>query len=1569
MNHAISKRLLAMFLAVTMIFGMLPVTGFAADDQQNTEATEEIAQQTSPVETQNGETTLAETQQGETTPVETESAETTPVETESAETTPVETESAETTPVETESAETTPVETESAETTPGETESVETVPEETEDTDSIDEMVVSAEEMALFAAMADYDTSVSGEYFNVISANTYNLAPGAVEKEIVLNSDAGDDRKVVHVFEVDTENETLEVMPGYYGIDKLNPDDLAGDSAIWKAEQLTKTVAYYEQTLGYNVVGAMNTALAYDSNAPYGYMVWNGVVLGTPEIHKGAQTYLAINYDGSSELRSMSTPLTGNEKTAISANFGWLVKDGALTSTSVERTSSDASRSMIGIKADGTLVFCQVDGRNAPTSTGLSNYEMGEMMLALGCVNAVNCDGGGSSTFVSKREGTTENVMRSIPSDGSERPTINSVILVSTAGATGIFERAVLNTEYEYIAPGASVSVSAAGVDTNGYPVDIPAEISWQVDDNTYGAVADGVFTAGTELGDVVVQMVYNGNVVGEKLLHVVNPDVFEFAAESTVIPYGKAAELDIVATYGTDNWKVCVDGQYILSLSDETAATVDGATLTATTNESIAGVDVTMTYKHDTTKTDLLKVTFGKGSEIIFDFEDGDVSGWMGFVDAKQWSIENDVNNSLVGSDPLAGQFNEQISSTTFLASESNGGQVKNGNHALAWSLDNTDAGFAGWSYNVLFYVGEQIVLRDVANGKNPTKLGMWLYIPENAPGLAFQSQLYTDTMSCKQDHFTFITKNGTVKNLNSCSEADIPESRWVYASIDLTAYDYLATPNPADTTNSRSPSIIRTYVKPVEPAVITFYIDDITLDYSSAVEDRILPTISNVSYATADTAVTLGDGAVISGNNLTFSSTVSDNAVLNASSGRILVDGISVGTSVSGKTMVSSSVTLTSGVHTVTFEIEDSLGNLARETRTFTIEGDAVITLTGHNDSGAPAEYDSVYYADLVAKDITAIDSITTTLKLQTANRWEPQGISTAEGFTASYSVNEIANTVTVKVKRTGNCPLTGEQTLVSIPIRVWSWDGVNNITDEPITPETQFATGYCPIVTIDCKVTYGSVTFVEGNNDGYLGAFGGAFSVATNLNDNVNPWHYHDAALTTLNQEPTCLKEGYAGRTYCQTCQSVISWGTTVPAAGHTYEIVDDQLICNCGDKITGSGIVSVGGKLYYLISDKLVTGWQAEGTGWCYADPTTREVATGEFTVSGLTYTAGDDGILVKGAWVTNAKGTRYSYGPAFYTRVWKTIDGAEYYFGTDSYIYTGIRRIPVNRNNLNEGYNWYDFGEDGKKVYDFADYDGIVVSEVDGMHYVKAGMSYYAGLIHIDTDNDGKEDAYYYARTSGEIVRNRSYGITKTNDLLPAASYTFGEDGKMIDPPVVEQPDEELPNGIVADANGKLWYMVDGVKTYGGLLHLDTDGDGEPDAYYYARTSGEIVCGRSYGITKTNDLLPAANYTFGEDGKMIDPPVVEQPEEPTVKNGVCADANGKLWYYVNDVKTYGGLLYLDTDGDGEPDAYYYARTSGEIVCGRSYGITKTNGLLPARSYTFGEDGKMIDPPSV
>ena len=117
--------------------------------------------------------------------------------------------------------------------------------------------------------------------------------------------------------------------------------------------------------------------------------------------------------------------------------------------------------------------------------------------------------------------------------------------------------------------------------------------------------------------------------------------------------------------------------------------------------------------------------------------------------------------------------------------------------------------------------------------------------------------------------------------------------------------------------------------------------------------------------------------------------------------------------------------------------------------------------------------------------------------------------------------------------------------------------------------------------------------------------------------------------------------------------------------------------------------------------------------------------------------------------------------------------------------------------------------------------------------------------------------------YYYARTStGAFVTNQSYWITKTNGLLDEGIYQFDEKGKIIFPEEGEKKD-----GIVEE-NGSLYYYVDGVLTGAGLIQIDGD-------YYYVKTStGEVVHGRTYWITATNDLLPSALYTFADDGKLI-----------------------------------------------------------------------------------------------
>ena len=129
-------------------------------------------------------------------------------------------------------------------------------------------------------------------------------------------------------------------------------------------------------------------------------------------------------------------------------------------------------------------------------------------------------------------------------------------------------------------------------------------------------------------------------------------------------------------------------------------------------------------------------------------------------------------------------------------------------------------------------------------------------------------------------------------------------------------------------------------------------------------------------------------------------------------------------------------------------------------------------------------------------------------------------------------------------------------------------------------------------------------------------------------------------------------------------------------------------------------------------------------------------------------------------------------------------------------------------------------------------------------------------------------------------SSKKAVKDCTYGIgeAKTNGLLPAGTYTFGADGKMIDPPTVdpnpEDPDTEVKQGLVTDEDGEVRYYVDGVATYAGLVQ-DEEGN-----YYYINSSKKAVKNTTYSIgeAKTNGLLPAGKYTFGADGKMIDPPV-------------------------------------------------------------------------------------------
>ena len=421
-----------------------------------------------------------------------------------------------------------------------------------------------------------------------------------------------------------------------------------------------------------------------------------------------------------------------------------------------------------------------------------------------------------------------------------------------------------------------------------------------------------------------------------------------------------------------------------------------------------------------------------------------------------------------------------------------------------------------------------------------------------------------------------------------------------------------------------------------------------------------------------------------------------------------------------------------------------------------------------------------------------------------------------------------------------------------------------------------------------------------------------------------------------------EATLTTPGYTGDTYCTVCNELIAKGEVIPCPTGWLESEQGRQYYKNGE-LQKTGWTVIDGNTYYLDTE---TGYAATGIATLVPDGATEEArcvfdGKGVFQkdVTGV-YSVGNDTYWLNSGIIEEEAGLK---------RVVKE-DGEVnyYYFGEDSKACKATaekNQYLVEKTNglaLPGGIN-YTFGEDGVIAH-FAD------TSIRGIYFDESSSNYYYCIDGVIIANglmliDG---SYYYARTSsGAFVRGRSYWITKTNGLLDAGIYTFDDAGKIIFP-------EKPKNGIVAE-NGSLYYYENGVLTGAGLIQIGND-------YYYVRTStGEVVHGRSYWVTDTNDLLPAGPYTFDTDGKMINPPVVDPNPDPDptpdVKNGIVAE-NGSLYYYENGVLTGAGLIQLNGD-------YYYVKTSNcEVVHGRSYWITVTNGLLPTGQYMFADNGKLI-----
>lgn len=169
--------------------------------------------------------------------------------------------------------------------------------------------------------------------------------------------------------------------------------------------------------------------------------------------------------NSSIDLNNINTAISGGAK--ILDNGSISPNPGALVSP-----TSRQPRTALGITEDGKeLIFMVVDGRTH--SIGATQDELGYLLLNYGAYNAMNFDGGGSSTMVVKTLDDPWLTIKNTLSEGSQRKVINGLGVFNKA-PVGNITTLVVKSEQDKIFKNTPAKIDVFGYDEYYNKVEVP---------------------------------------------------------------------------------------------------------------------------------------------------------------------------------------------------------------------------------------------------------------------------------------------------------------------------------------------------------------------------------------------------------------------------------------------------------------------------------------------------------------------------------------------------------------------------------------------------------------------------------------------------------------------------------------------------------------------------------------------------------------------------------------------------------------------------------------------------------------------------------------------------------------------------------------------------------------------------------------------------------------------------------------------------------------------------------------------------------------------------------------
>jgi hypothetical protein len=266
----------------------------------------------------------------------------------------------------------------------------------------------------------------TGLVATIFKDTTYANTAGLNTTEIAYFSTKGYAMKMF-VFEIDLTNPNISLEVAR----PVNPTNSLGFQTV-------RQQAMNEDAAGHLVWGATNGSFAnVTTGAIHGLMYDNGTIRQVPSA--AYPNFLVITKDkraviGSAPLHDDAT-FKANIYEAVGG--GVLLATNGVITTQTEATPSVNPRTCVGVSADQKKVYLMaVDGRQYHYSNGMTYEELSKCMLAFGAKDALNLDGGGSTTFLTRKSAAftpDRFLLRNWPSDngGEEREVSSSLLIIA----------------------------------------------------------------------------------------------------------------------------------------------------------------------------------------------------------------------------------------------------------------------------------------------------------------------------------------------------------------------------------------------------------------------------------------------------------------------------------------------------------------------------------------------------------------------------------------------------------------------------------------------------------------------------------------------------------------------------------------------------------------------------------------------------------------------------------------------------------------------------------------------------------------------------------------------------------------------------------------------------------------------------------------------------------------------------------------------------------------------------------------------------------------------------------